>query len=741
MSVEKIRQLAAIMFTDVVGYSRLAQSNEVQALGIIKIYQQLLRSVVRKYDGDEIKTIGDGFLFKFPSAVEAVRCAAEIQKVVVEHNASAHRENRFRVRVGVHLGDVIHRNNDIYGDGVNIASRIQSVAEPGEVYISRQVYDQIQNKVSESVERLGPKKLRNIKTPVEVYRLILRWQEPKRAPGKLISFLMSRRFRWAGSLALLLIATASTLWFARQSPSEGVNSNSSSLAVLPFKNLSDSKDDEYFSDGVAEDITARFSKFGGLRVISFSSMMRYKAVEKNLKEIGSELAVSAVLLGSTQRYGDRILVRAKLVDARTDDYMWAESYDGELRDVFDIQSDIVEKVLIALRAKVSPSEKARMAVKSTDSLEAYKYYLKGKDYFRSNKRRDNENAIEMFKRAVTIDSNFALAYVGLAHGYCERVKRFGFQPEWLDSSVAVATKALSLDSSLSEAHTSLASVYNIKEWYADALTASVSAVHLDPNNADALEDAAWANMSTGHYEDALVGISRALAVRPYDGRLEYNLGEVYRRIGNYPKAEQSFNKALSYRNDLLDAHYGLGFVRLTHGRDEKTMSSESILSISPDDARGFVVAGFKELLAGNFVRAEELYRTAVSMKSGMRNPYNGRCLTTELGYIYTKNGQPEKAEEQLIKSWQLNERKISEGSQGYGIPFDMMTIHAIRGEITEAGSWLQKAVDAGWRDYQFALVDPTLENLREDQKFKQVISQLKNQMIILDEHLVEMRME
>lgn len=742
MNGEKTRQLAAIMFTDIVGYSKLTQKNEALTLEILKVHQGLIRSVIKEYDGSEIKTMGDAFLIKFPSAVEAVRCAIEIQKVVVEYNASTQSAKRFQVRVGVHLGDIVYKDHDVYGDGVNIASRIEPLAEPGGICISQQVYDQIQNKVKEPLEKLGTKKLKHIAKRVRIYKLILPWKEEWVSSGKFLSFLKTRRSRLVASVALMLfLAGGAGWWFMKQSSGD-VNKVASSIAILPFKNLGDSKEDEYFTDGISGDILAKISKISELKVIAFESMKQYKVVEKSLRDIGKELGVSTVLVGSIRRSGNQMRIAARLVDAETDGYIWAESYNTEMSKVFDLQNDIVEKVIIALRAKISPEEKIQIAKNATDDPNAYTYYLRGMDFLRSRKKQDNENAIQMFKKAVASDTNFALSYACLAEGYCEKVRRFGYQSEWLDSSMIVVRKAISIDSSLSEAHTALALTYVLKSWYKEALASSERAVQLEPNNADAFALAAWATMSAGNYVAALQWINKALALRPFDAWLQHDMGEIYRRIGNSLKAEESFNKALQYQRDLIDAHFGLGFVYLTQGNYEKAVvSSENIFSINPGDVRGTIIVGFAELLVGNLTRAEELFSKAIGLKQNNRNLYNGRCLYTELGYIYSEEGQSEKAAEVLMKSWEINEKELREGSQDYGVLFDIMTIHVLRGDMVEAYTWLQKAIQAGWVDYQFALLDPILETLRNEEKFNQTISQVRDRMFELSERVAEMRTE
>src|SRR5229473_7441739 len=344
------------MFTDLVGYTALSQKDEPLSLILLEEQRKLVRPVLTRYDGREVKTMGDAFLIEFPSALEAVKCAYEIQKTTREFNISNPEERRINLRIGIHLGDIVESQGDISGDAVNVASRIGPFAENGGISLSRQVYDQVQNKFELSLTSLGAKTLKNVATPIELYKVTLPWTEER------------------------VISPAQP--------------DKKRIAVLPFANISPSPSDEYFSDGMTEELIATLSRIKNLGVIARTSIIRYKGLTKPVVEIGRELNVGTVLEGSVRVSGKKLRITAQLIDAGTEEHLWSETYDRNLEDAFSIQSEIAKRIARALKVRVLQSETLHLERKATGIPEAYSLYLKGRHSL--NKRTENElkNAVQ-----------------------------------------------------------------------------------------------------------------------------------------------------------------------------------------------------------------------------------------------------------------------------------------------------------------------------------------------------------
>src|SRR5438132_3074483 len=344
------RKLAAIMFTDMVGYSALSQRDDKLALELLEEHRELLREIFPRFNGTEIKTIGDGFLVEFNSALEAAQCAIEIQRALSKRNHDVPVERRIEVRIGVHIGDVVHRGGDVYGDGVNIASRIEALAGAGGICVSMDVERQIRNALDARFERLAPTELKHISVPMDLFRIVLPWEKKSDVRGQKAEVrggATTRRMPWHEVvLAVLLILgliTGGFFFLRHRASQQATNAAASSpvgsvpeksLAVLPFENLSEEKANAFFTEGVQDEILTNLSRIADLKVISRTSVMQYKTgAARNLREIGQQLGVAHVVEGSVQRAANKVRVNAQLIDARNDAHLWAQTYDRDLADV------------------------------------------------------------------------------------------------------------------------------------------------------------------------------------------------------------------------------------------------------------------------------------------------------------------------------------------------------------------------------------------------------------------------
>src|SRR5437764_4295105 len=455
------RKLAAIMFTDMVGYSALSQRDDKLALELLEEHRVLLREIFPRFHGTEIKTIGDAFLVEFNSALEAAQCAIAIQRALAKRDADAPAERQIQVRIGIHIGDVVHRGGDVYGDGVNIASRIEPLADAGGICVSMDVERQIRNALETRFEKLAPTELKNISVTMDLFRIVLPWERDTRLtaePQKTGHGATTRRMPWHEVvLALLLVVAliAGGFFFLRHRASQqATNAAASSpvgsvpeksLAVLPFENLSEEKANAFFTEGVQDEILTNLSRIADLKVISRTSVMQYKTgTPRNLREIGQQLGVAHVVEGSVQRAANKVRVIAQLIDSRNDAHLWAQTYDRDLADVFAIQSDIAKAIADQLQAKLSPNEKKAIEQPPTTDLAAFYLYSRAKSLLLTaglsvTAEPDLRKAIELLDEAVKRDPSFFDAYCQLAYTH---VYFYGVTGDHTPARLALAEAAV-----------------------------------------------------------------------------------------------------------------------------------------------------------------------------------------------------------------------------------------------------------------------------------------------------------
>ncbi len=462
------------MFTDIVGFTALGQRNESLSLELLEEQRATLRPIFQRLGGREVKTLGDGFLVEFPNALEAVRCAYEIQRTSREAGFARPPERRVQLRVGVHLGDVVDSDGDISGDAVNVASRIESLAEPGGVCITRQVYDQVQNKFELPMISLGSKPLKNVNAPLEVFKVVMPWIEG--GEGRLSEVDRNR------------------------------------IAILPLVNFSPSPGDEYFADGLTDEIISTVSGISGLSVISRTSAMRYKQTSKSMTEIGRELRAGKLLEGSVRKAGNRVRITVQLIDSENDAHLWAQSYDGNLDDVFATQSDIARKVAEALKLP-TPRATAR-----PENPEAYTLCLRARSLWNRRTHIANDQAIQLFEDALKVDPDSARALAGLSQCYSTAADyEWMNRPEAYDKARALANRALELDRELPEVHLGLADAISLNDW-PGAEAEVKKALALNPSLAEAHQFYGGILRGMGRLDEALKEARTAYELDPLPAR-------------------------------------------------------------------------------------------------------------------------------------------------------------------------------------------------------------------------------
>ena len=496
------------MSADVVGYSRLMGTDEAGTLSRLNALRRgLIDPTIAAHSGRIVKLMGDGALVEFASAVDAVTCAIEIQRQLREHDASGSEANPIQIRIGINVGDIIIDGEDILGDGVNIAARVEGIAEPGGISISEDAWRQVQGKVTANFVDLGEQSLKNIARPVRVYRLDL------------------ARKAASGPEAVRPLAPP----------------GKPSIAVLPFTNMSGDPEQEYFSDGISEDVITDLSKIAGLMVISRNSSFTYKGRPVDTRAVGRDLGVRSVLEGSVRRAGNRVRITAQLIDAASGGHLWAERYDRDLTDLFAVQDDVTRRIVEALKLALSPAEKTRIADSGTRNIDAYDCFLRGREFLLGEtKNRDKfERSITFFMRALEIDSNYSRAYAGLGWAYV-----YDYQNRWSDDfniSLALAksnaNQAIKTDPNEPLGRILASLVATFEKDFTGAKSEADIALSLNPNSSEAL--ACLGNICTfsGRPSDAIPLIERAMRLDPvYSQQYLHLLGVASLLAGKFENA-------------------------------------------------------------------------------------------------------------------------------------------------------------------------------------------------------------
>jgi TolB-like protein len=578
------------MFTDMVGFTALGQSNESLSLALVEEQRKLVRPVLAKNNGREVKTMGDAFLAEFPSALMAVRAACDIQRAVREHNASSPQERRFQLRVGVHLGDVVESKGDIMGDAVNVASRVEPLAEAGGICITRQVYDSVHNKLELPLASIGERSLKNVEEPVEVFRVVLPWKEPVEA-GTRAGELDQRR-----------------------------------IAILPLLNLSPDAQDEYFADGMVEELIGAISKIKDVEVISRTSTMQYRGSGKKVADVGRELNAGTIIEGSVRKAGNRVRISLNMIDAKRDKNVWAESYDRELRDVFEIQSDVAQNVAMMLKTKLGSERQGQIERRAQSNEEAYTLYLRGLSHLSKASREGARRALEFFEKAVSVDEDYAVAIAGLADCYTLLGDEDFRAAEAYPKAKDLALKALRLDPALAEAHCSLGLV--LWQFYWDwerAETEFKSAIDLNPSYTLAHSWYSWFLNAKGELDECVMEAQKAIDLNPLLPNAIQWLGQMLAIGRNYDRAIEVNNEVVDMDPSNLNAHYNLALAYTESRRyDEAKKEGEKLIALSGGEmgryqlakvyARTDKMAEARKLFYEELKQARERYGTPEAVR-------------------------------------------------------------------------------------------------------------------------------
>ena len=678
------RKLSAILSADAAGYSRLMAQNEDATVGTLNAARDIFRQGIQSHAGRLIDTAGDSVLAEFQSVVEALRCASEVQEALRKQSESVPDDQRMRFRIGVNLGDVIEQEDGtIYGDGVNVAARLQSLADPGGICISGTAYDQVEGKLRLKFKFIGEQRVKNIDRPVRAYQLE---QEPGiRSTVRPVSAPSSNPARKVVlvSVAALLVVGAGIGVYNLQRPSSApTRVGMHRVAVLPFANLSADAENEYFADGITEEMISQLSKIHGLEVIARTSVMTYKGKDKKIDEIGRELRVGAVLEGSVRKAENHVRVTAQLIDVANQAHLWTQDYDRELKGVFAIQSEIARSVAAALKVKLAPAEQQQIDKKRTDNPEAHELYLRGLYYFNKQTKEGFEKSIEYYEHAIKKDPSYAEAYAWLAFAY-EIQGWYGLVPEKeaFAKAKAIALRALELDSSNAVAFAVLGDMTSVDWNWTRAEDLYQRSLSVNPNSAMVHEGYGMQYLSPmGRHEEAIAEVKRAVALDPLSAQYPDSLGWVLQLARQYDAAIEQFQKAIQMESTMAIAYRGLGESYAYKGMHEKSI---------------------------------EAIQSAVKFSDG--SPF----FVASLGWAYGVAGKKDEA----LKVLDLLKQKAKREPVA---PSDFARVYLGLGNKDEALYWLEKTYEerSGLWVLLWANQFPFFDSLRAEPRFKALLKKI-----------------
>ena len=584
------RKISAILSTDIVGYSRLMGEDEEATVHALTGFRGVISDLIRKHHGRVIDTPGDNLLAEFSSVVEALRSGWDIQQAVASKNSEMPSDRRMKFRIGIHLGDVIEEGQAIYGDGVNVAARLESLAEAGGISISGAAFDQVKNKLPYNFEYQGEQQVKNIKDPVRIYRVIMDPAESitTQSPPKRVLNTAARVFLWVAASAVL--CSGLVYWgmlhirALNDHPTAvnpvGQQPEEASIAVLPFRNISGDPEQEYFSDGMARDIITDLSKFHNLMVISSNTTFLYKEKPVAAQAVGSDLGVRYITEGSVQKAGDKVRINVQLIDASSGTHVWAERYERAYDDIFSLQNDIVQSIVSRLAVRILKIEQSRAMRKQPQNMEAYDYLLRGQELYHHYTRASNNRAGQMFAGAIKLDANYAAAYAGLGWVYQAKAA-YGwtaFPDKALESAYKYGRKALELDINDASAHSLLCGVYAFQNQYDRAIAEAEQAIGLNPNDAVSYHELGWVLLWSGRVDKAIEALEKSLrldSTSPLNGW--WHLGMAYYLKGRYDDAVKILEEGAVKKPSFAGHYLGLAASYARMGRYEKAARAASEL--------------------------------------------------------------------------------------------------------------------------------------------------------------------
>ena len=672
------RQLAAIMFTDIVGYTALMGHDEQKAFEFLNKNRIIQKPIIEEYNGRWIKELGDGVMASFNTVTDAVNAAIKIQKTC---NAA----KDFQLRIGIHLGEVVFENDDVFGDGVNIASRIQAIAKPGCIYVSESVHNNVSNRRDVTTKFIKEEPLKNVKEPVRIYEIpverfgnfqdSIRSYQGQRKPN----FLKSKKTILISTVILLAVLFTAYLFFFNTLTipwkKDSINLEKS-IAVLPFKNLSDENENQYFVDGMMDEILNKLSKIKEFRVISRTSVEQYRDTKKTIREIAKELGVDYILEGSAQKSENQIKVIAQLIRAETENHQWSDNYTRDYKQIFDLQSEIASNIAKELRATLTSVENRMLRKTATTNAAAYEFYLRGRHFWDKRTRHDFDSAEVLYKKAIDLDPNYALAYSGLADCYIFNKKGLT-QLEAIPIAKDYANKALSLDSTLAEALTTIAFVkVNFEYDWQGAFKLFEKVIRSNPNYAPAVQFYGGSLIFYGEKERGIEQMRKALELDPLSLASNWLYG----------------------RNLYFAREFDLSVIQL-----RKT------LTIEPDNGLAKMALGFCLLKTKNYTEALSEFTELISDKDVSESPQLARCYALAVSGDIARSRQELNAIPKAVAS---------------KFPFQLAQVDVALGDFDGALAQLEKGYEMRAFYISFLKADPAFDPIRKEVRFKNILKKI-----------------
>ena len=715
------RRLAAIMFTDIVGYTSLMGSDEDKAFDMLKRNHAIHESLIQKYNGTLIKEIGDGTLASFPLASDAVRCAMEIQKTCEEQNIP--------LKIGIHEGEMVFAGTDVLGDGVNIASRLQESAEEGCINISGKVYSDVKNKAGIKTKLIGDKTLKGVKDLVKVYEVVYEKEEPKTTKNRVSYYVIA---------GLILIMAAILIWqiIPQKDPASDVEKTGTviekSIAVLPFTNDSPDQENEYFCIGMMEEILLHLQLIKDLKVKSRSAVEKYREEKVDINTIGEELGIAYFIEGSVRKVGNDLRITVQLIDVKTGNHLWAETYDGVYSDkIFEFQSNIAKKVASSLQAVITPQEEERIDVKPTSNMAAHDLLLRGIEMV-SKGRYNNDSAafkvaLNLFNNALEIDPEYGNAIRQKALTF--------FELGNYDSAMYYYKKMIREYPEDNAGYHGLGRLYNEKNEPDSAYKYISKSIELNPDNP-------WAYLLIGQYyllakNDIIKAIPYYYKAYDIAAEAEYaygfnsNMAIICMRIGSYEESEKYIKQAIQSRQECLYFER-LSWIYFLQGKFEKEIQIlDSICGISDCDIKCAENRFYVHTMRKEYDLAKQYYNQFINI-GGIPTNYDSIFLA----YVYREQGKAQEADVILRSiSNSLEERLGTDRTMFVTYfwlsdpHFWLSATHAIRGDKEESLKYLAEIVDRriwlSWID--FARVCPFFENLWDDPEFKALVKRAQDE--------------
>jgi len=733
------RRLAAIMFTDIEGYTSLMQQNEEKAIQARDKHRWIFNSINEIHNGKILQYYGDGTLSIFDSAIDAVKCAIEMQ-------LGFQKDPAIPVRIGIHTGDIIFSAEEIIGDSVNIASRIESLAVPGSIFISGKVYDEIKNQKSIRTSKMKTFKLKNVEKPIEVYAISnvgLIVPDPEAIDCKSaldvasLSLKQERRkskllIRLSITLTIITVVAALLFVYLKFGIIKNPNSNNleKSIAVLPLQYLSEDQSKQYIADGVLDAITGHLSKIEGLRVMPRTSVEQYRGTTKTAKEIGKELDVSYLIEGNLLIVEDQVSITIQLVVAQDEAHTYYNEYQRDYKDIIAVQSEVAQTIAGEIEVAIAPEVLNRIKKIPTQNQEAYDLYLRGRDaffrFYSNRNRADLDRSVQMFEQAISSDSTFALPYAWLGRAIEYQIGQKIFVDYDENTIISLCNKALSLEPNLADGYWIRGRYYrNIGE-FQKAINDLAKAIEINPNNVLAYRYLGSTYFFNKEYVKSLKNLKKAEKLERGNEltQLYSDIGQLYISVGEFQKAEKYFTKSIRLQPNFMEGYRNLIWAHIRQGEFDIAYNyAEKLLSLYPDNMTSYSIMAETLTNMRKYSEGVAYYR-----KWAIKSKELGEKVLFDrhrFAMLLWMNGKEEEATELFYEHMEICQNSIRTGGL-YGkslAAYDLAGIYAFLDEKREAYNWLRIYERDGFIFglHKYILIDQLFENLREDEEFKAIV--------------------